>query len=76
MMTNSLFAINDTIYKMGDQPEYMYILTQGALAMTTVLQVNDVNQFPTGKETWESYTTERQVQFQIRRVMQNEVFGH
>jgi hypothetical protein len=38
--------------------------------------MSDVNQFPTGKNKWESYTTEKEVQYEIRRVLPNEIFGH
>lgn len=44
--------------------------------MTTVVNMTDVNQFPAGKNKWESYTTEKEVQYEIRRVLVNEVFGH
>lgn len=44
--------------------------------MTTVVQMSDVNQFPTGKNKWESYTTDKEVQFEVRRVLVDETFGH
>lgn len=61
MMTQQTFCVGDTIYKMGDSPDYFYILLKGALSMTTVVRMTDVNQFPTGQNKWESYTTDKQV---------------
>jgi hypothetical protein len=48
MMTNKSYGVGDVVYAMGDEPEYLHILTQGALSMTTVVNMTDVNQFPTG----------------------------
>lgn len=76
MMTNQSYNVGDVIYKMGDTPEYFSILIKGALSMTTVVNMSDVNQFPAGMNKWESYTTEKEVQYEIRRVLVNEVFGH
>ena len=44
--------------------------------MTTIVNMQDVNQFPTGKNRWESYTTDKEVSYEIRRVLPNEIFGH
>lgn len=49
LMTNKSYGVGDVVYAMGDEPEYLHILIQGALSMTTVVNMTDVNQFPTGQ---------------------------
>jgi CRP-like cAMP-binding protein len=75
LMTQKTYNVNEVIYKRGDRPDYFYILLKGALSMTTQVHLTDSNQIPTGQSTWESYTTERDVEFEIRRVLPNEIFG-
>lgn len=75
-MTNQTYCVGDNVYVKGESPEYFYILLKGALSMTTTVHMSDVNQFPTGKNKWESYTTEKEVQYEIRRILPNEIFGH
>lgn len=75
-MTEQSYNVGDIIYSKSETPEYIYLLVKGALSMTTVVQMIDVNQFPTGKNKWESYTTDKEVQFEVRRVLVDETFGH
>lgn len=43
MMTNKCYGVGDVVYAMGEEPEYLYILLQGALSMTTVVNMTEVN---------------------------------
>lgn len=44
--------------------------------MSTIVNLTEVNQFPTSKNSWESYTTEKEVHYEVRRVLEGEIFGH
>jgi CRP-like cAMP-binding protein len=68
--------VGDEVYQKGDHPDYMYILLKGALSMTTTVLMSDTNQIPAGMNRWESYTTEKTVQYQVRRILVDEIFGH
>ncbi len=43
VMSNKFFNVGDTVYTVGDPIEYMYILIKGALVMSSVVSMTDVN---------------------------------
>ena len=43
LMTQQSYNVNDIIYERGEQPDYVYILLKGALSMTTIVHMSDVN---------------------------------
>jgi signal-transduction protein with cAMP-binding, CBS, and nucleotidyltransferase domain len=42
-MANKFFNVGETVYSVGDSVEYMYILIKGALVMSSVVSMTDVN---------------------------------
>jgi len=68
----------------------LYILKSGRLAQETVVYIEEQNKYPTvsslfspllsyllqGLSKWELQTTKRKVQFELRKIRENEIFGH
>lgn len=76
-MTNQTYNMGEEIYKAGEPPTYLYFLMKGAVSQNALLTLSDVNKYPTTKKHhWESLTTERDVQFEVRRISESEIFGH
>ncbi len=63
LMTQVELGTNELVYSIGDNPEYFYILVKGALSMDTVVELQDANRFPVGKNHWESLSTEKEIKF-------------
>ena len=64
------------IYDLGSNPETLYILLSGKVAMETEIEIDETNRFPIGRSRWEVHNTKRKVFYEIREVIENEVFGH
>ena len=64
------------IYDLGINPETVYILISGRVAMETEVEIEEVNRFPIGRSRWEVQITKRKVFYEIREIAENEVFGH
>ena len=64
------------IYDLASNPETLYILMSGRVAMETEIEIDETNRFPIGRSRWEVQTTKRKVFYEIREVVENEVFGH
>lgn len=59
LMTQVDLGIGEVVYSVGDNPDYFYILLKGALSMHTVVELQDANKYPVGKNHWESLSTEK-----------------
>ena len=54
----------------------MYILRKGVLAVFCIFELEEQNKYPKGKNTWELINKKRKVQYELRRIEENEIFGH
>ena len=75
-LSQQKYQSGDIIYEIGSNAEVMYILMSGKLAQETEVEIEEENRFPIGKNRWEVNVTHRRVQYEIRQVMPNEIFGH
>ena len=48
----------------------------GKLAQETEVEIEETNRFPIGNNRWEVLITKRRVQYEIRQLTKNEIFGH
>lgn len=75
-LIQSILGTGEIVYDIGHVPNTVYLLRAGVVAMYAVVELQEVNKFPTGPNTWEQHTTTRKIQYELRHLKVNEFFGH
>ena len=70
------YQAGDVIYDIGSNPNVLYILMSGKVAMETEVEIEETNKCPTGYNCWEVQITKRRIFYEIRQLKANDVFGH
>ena len=78
---NSYFILNhygptEVVYDIGQKPDMIYILRRGILAVNCQVEIETENKFPTGQNSWQIVKKQQKINYELRRIEPNEVFGH
>lgn len=68
--------VGQFIYKIGDAPDFLYIVQAGVLSIMTCISWSDENKYPTGLGMWEVIITKNEVQYELHRLQHGDIFGH
>lgn len=75
-LINQCLGPGEVVYEMGSEPDKVYLLKSGVVAMYSIIELEETNKFPTGHNAWEKITTHRTYSYKLRHLNQDEFFGH
>lgn len=75
-ISSKVYSHDEVIFSQGDPPDAFYIIIEGLVKLSTVVNVSTINWYPIDQFKWEVKKTIRNIQYSLAILKPKSFFGH
>jgi len=76
MVNDIQYTAGETIYDIGHESSAFYMVQEGIVNLSTVIEMDSYYRAPISRDKWEVTKEVKTVQYKLRNIFKGQCFGH